>query len=108
MELLTSENNGPTAQVKVMLKDQDGNLLAAGFLNQRIGSLIVNSGNYATARIEPGNSFLSDPITFTVPTSAPFKVFIEADIQNTYYHYNKQDQVTAPNIHRKRGSGLEK
>ncbi|MBI3754827.1 MAG: hypothetical protein HY265_01515, partial [Deltaproteobacteria bacterium] len=94
MELLTSENNGQTNQVRINLKDQDGNLLATGFLNQRTGSLIINSGlpsnvsiggNYATARIEPGNSLLTDPITFTVPESAPYKVYIEADIQNTYY-----------------------
>lgn len=62
-EFLTSQNGGASSQVKVNLRDQDGNLLATGNLNQRVGSAIVDSGSYATARIEPGNSFLTDAIT---------------------------------------------
>lgn len=98
MSFLTSENNGPTGQVKVYLKDQDGNILAQGSLNQRVGAAVVNSGSYATARLNPGETFLSDPITFAVPATAPYKVVIEAQIQNTYYHYNQPDQVIAPGL----------
>ncbi|MBI1921543.1 MAG: Ig-like domain-containing protein [Geobacter sp.] len=98
MSFLTSENNGPAGQVKVYLKDQDGNVLAQGNLNQRTGSLVVNSGSYATARLNPGESFLSDPISFAVPSTAPYKVILEAQIQNTYYHYNQPDQVVAPGL----------
>lgn len=96
-EFLTSENGGPTSHVRIYLRDQDGNLLAQGSLDQRTGS-VVNSGNYATARLEPGESFLSDPITFAIPATAPSKVSIEAVIDNTYYHYNQDDQVTAPGL----------
>ncbi len=98
MEFLTSENNGKTTKVKVNLKDQDGNLLATGYLDQRIGSSIVNAAGYAVARINPGETFTTDPITFTVPQTAPYKVIIEAVIENTYYHYGKSDQVTAPGM----------
>ncbi len=97
-EILTSENNGPTAQVTVNLRDQDGNLLAQGSLDQRTGSAVVNSAGYATARLNPGENFLSDPITFTVPSNAPYKVSLETQIQNTYFHYNQPDQVTAPGL----------
>ncbi|MBI2412063.1 MAG: hypothetical protein HYV24_02490 [Deltaproteobacteria bacterium] len=94
-EFLTSRNNGPTSEVKVMLKDQDGNLLGQGYLNQRTGN-VVNSGNYALARLSPGENILTEPVTFDVPASAPYKVVIEAEIQNTYYNYNQSGMVTAP------------
>ena len=99
MEIVTSEkNNSVTRKVKVNLKDQDGNLLSTGYLDQRIGSSIVNGSGYAVARINPNESFLTDPITLPVPLSAPYKVIIEAVIENTYYHYAKSDQVTAPGM----------
>jgi fibronectin type 3 domain-containing protein len=98
MEFLTSENGGSTAQVIVYLKNQDGNILAEGRLDQRTGSQVVNSSGYATARIEPGASFLSEPIVFRVPESAPYAVVLEAVIANSYYHYNGSDQVSAPGM----------
>ncbi|MDH3973937.1 MAG: RHS domain-containing protein [Deltaproteobacteria bacterium] len=97
MEFLTSQNNGPTNHVAVYLKDEDGNVLASGRLDQRTGG-VVNSSGYASARLEPGESITTDPIIFKVPSSAPFKVYLEAVISNTYYHYGQSDQVTAPGI----------
>lgn len=101
LDLLTSENGGATAKVRVFLKDQDGNVLAQGSLNQRTGSQVVNSGGYATARIEPGESFLSDPIPFLVPASAPYRVVLEIQIDNSYYHYQQSEQVVAPGFNQK-------
>jgi len=97
-EFLTSQNGGPTSQVQITLKDQDGNVLATGKLDQRTGSQVVNSSGYATARLEPGQSFLSEAIGFTVPASAPHKVLLEAVIANTWHHYNQPDQVQAPGL----------
>ncbi|HBG08219.1 MAG: hypothetical protein A2075_13330 [Geobacteraceae bacterium GWC2_58_44] len=98
-ELVTSENSGPSGQVTVSLKDQDGNLLAKGALQQQTGA-VVNSGGYATARIEPGGSFLSDPVEFMVPSNAPDKVVIEAQIDKLWYAYNQPEQVEAPGVRR--------
>jgi hypothetical protein len=98
-EFVSSENGGPSSQVRVLLKDQDGNILAQGRLNQRAGSQIVDSGSYATVRLEPGESFLSDLIAFAVPANAPYKVILEAAIDNTWYHYKQDDQVMAPGMH---------
>lgn len=97
MEFLTSQNNGPTTQVKIMLKDQDGNMLGQGYLNQRTGK-VINSGSYAFARLNPGENMITDPITFDIPASAPYKVKLEAEIQNTYYNYNQSDMVVAPGL----------
>jgi uncharacterized membrane protein len=96
-EFITSENNGPTPNVTVSLKDQDGNLLAQGHLNQRIGD-VINVSSVAIARIEPGGNFLSEPIIFNVPASAPYKVSIEVAIDNMYYHYQQDDQVIASGL----------
>jgi RHS repeat-associated protein len=97
MEFLSSENSGSTKKVKVSLKDQDGNVLATGYLNQQTGS-VVNTGSYSVARINPNETFTTDPVTFTVPETAPYAVVIEASIENTYYHYGETDQVTAPGM----------
>lgn len=97
-EIVTSENNGASSQIIVKLRDQDGNLLSQGNLNQRTGAAVVNSSGYATARLNPGESFLTDPITFTVPGNAPYKVILDVEVQNTYYHYRQPDQVTAPGL----------
>lgn len=97
LSFVTSENTGPTSQVTVNLRDQDGNILAHGNLDQRTGA-VVNSGAFATARIEPGGNFLSDPITFVIPASAPYKVVLEAVIGTTFYHYQQDDQVVAPGL----------
>ncbi len=98
MEVVTSEAGGVTHKVKVNLKDQDGNLLSTGYLDQRIGALIVNSAEYAVARINPNETFMTDPILLPVPASAPNKVIVEAVVENTYYHYSRPDQVTAPGM----------
>jgi len=97
-EYVTSENNGPSSQMQVTLKDQDGNILAKGQMNQRSGDRIIDSGSYATLRLEPGETFLSDPITFSVPISAPTRVILEASATNSWYHYKQEDQVMAPGL----------
>lgn len=98
MEFVSSTNGGASAQVRVILRDQDSNILAQGSLAQRVGTQVVDSGAYATVRLEPGESFLSDPVTFTVPANAPYKVALEAVIDYKYYHYDQPDQVTAPGL----------
>jgi hypothetical protein len=98
MEFISSSNGGPSTQSRVILRDQDGNILAQGSMNQRAGSQVVDSGSYATVRLEPGESFLSDPVTFIVPANATYKVALEAVIDTTYFHYGQSDQVTAPGL----------
>ncbi|MFZ4858387.1 MAG: LamG-like jellyroll fold domain-containing protein [Desulfuromonadaceae bacterium] len=96
-EFLASENNGPTQQVTISLKDQDGNIISEGHLHQQTGA-VVNNGSYSVVRIEPGGTFLSDPIEFAVPENAPDKVVIEARIDTVWYAYNQTEQVTAPGL----------
>jgi len=96
MEFPTSENNGPTSKVKVNLRDQDGNILASGMLNQRTGP-VVNLGSTAVARINPAKASPRNRSPLPYGFGA-VRVTIEAVIANTYYHYGKPDQVTAPGM----------
>ncbi|MBI5694879.1 MAG: hypothetical protein HZC51_03925 [Nitrospirae bacterium] len=100
MDFVTSENGGATSRAVVTLKDEDGNVLAQGKLNQRadFSGNIINGASYAVARIAPGESFTTDEITFPVPATAPYAVVIDAAISGTYYHYDKPEQVSAPGI----------
>ena len=83
MEFLTSENSTSTKKLKITLKDEDANVLSTGYLDQRVGNAILNTGSYAVARLNPGENIITDPITISVPSSAPYKVIIEAAIENT-------------------------
>jgi fibronectin type 3 domain-containing protein len=106
MEFLTSENGGATDDVTIYLRDQDGNLLAQGQLDQQTGSQVINSSGYARAQIDPGQSFLTDPITFNVPATVSSAVVIEAIIGSTYYHYGQADVVVAPGLRQSVDAGI--
>jgi hypothetical protein len=56
----------------------------------------LDLGNYA--RLNPNENIITEPIKLQVPESAPYKVIIEASIENTYYHYGKPEQVIAPGM----------
>jgi len=97
-EIVTSENSVATSQVRLLLKDQDGNILAQSAMSQRTGSSVVDSGGYATARLNPGESFLFEPIAVNIPSNAPYKVILEAQIDTIWFHYKQDDQVKAPGM----------
>ncbi|WP_321371198.1 fibronectin type III domain-containing protein [uncultured Desulfuromusa sp.] len=101
MDLVTSRNGGVSDQIRILLKDEDGNLLGQTRLNQRSGSQVFDTAGYATARIEAGESFVTNPISIPVPELAPYKVYLEAQIDQSYYHYGQDDQVTAPGLQQK-------
>ncbi|MEK6745395.1 MAG: Ig-like domain-containing protein [Nitrospirota bacterium] len=94
IELLTSSGSQPTPDIYVLLKDQDGNVLAKGNLNQT-GAGVLNYGSHALAQVGAGGSFLSAPVQFVVPSSAPDTVYIEGYVSKIYYHYQQADQIVA-------------
>jgi fibronectin type 3 domain-containing protein len=97
MELLTSSGTEPSPDISVVLKDQDGNVLVKGNLNQK-GAGVSNYSGYALAEVPPGGSFLTAPVEMVVPSTAPDKLYVFAYVNNVYYHYRKPDQVTAGNF----------
>ena len=95
IELLTSSGHQPSADIYILLKDQDGNVLVKGNLNQEGSGVINYGGNYALAEIPPGGSFLTAPLEIIVPSTAPDTLYLYAYVKNIYYHYNKPEQLTA-------------
>lgn len=98
IDLLTSSGSQPTPDIYVLLKDQGGNVLAKGNLNQTGSGVINYGGNYALAQVGAGGSFLSAPVQFVVPSSAPDTVYIEGYVSKIYYHYQQSDQIVAGNF----------
>lgn len=92
VEVLASSGDKPSTDVYILLKDQNGNVLAKGNLYQR-GVGVINYSGYSLAEIAPGGSWLSEPVEFVVPLSATDSVYIEAYVSKIYYHYNRTDQV---------------
>ena len=94
MQLLTASGDQPSADIFVQLKDGDGNVLVTGNLNQKVNGVVNYSGGYTLAEIPSGGFFLSDPVQFTVPFSAPDKLYLYGFVKKIYYHYQQADQVT--------------
>ena len=94
IEVLTSSGDQPSPEVYVLMKDQDGNILAKGNLNQR-GIGVLNHSGYALAEIAPGETFLSEPVEFVVPAAVPDTVYLEAYVKKIYHHYQQADQIVA-------------
>ena len=94
IEVLTAAAGQSSTDVYVLLKDQNGNVIAKGNLNQK-GVGVINYSSYSLAEIPPTATFLSNPVEFVVPLTAPDKVYIEAYVTSIYFHYLQADQITA-------------
>lgn len=95
IELLTSSGGQATPDIYIELKDQDGNILVKGTLNQTGAGVINYSGAYALAEVPPGGSFLTIPMEILVPLTAPDTMYLHASVKSIYYHYKKPDQLIA-------------
>jgi len=97
IEVVTQIGDNPSPDVYVLLRDQNGNVLGKGNLKQR-GIGVINYSGYSLAEIAPGGSFLSAPVEFLIPLSAPDNVYLDAYVSNIYYHYSRPDQVIGGNL----------
>ncbi len=72
IEIITAQSNGrPSADITLYLSDKDGNVLSTGTYTQVYGSNVVNLYNGGTiARINPGETFESQPMAIAVPSGA--------------------------------------
>lgn len=98
MQLLTSIANGQSTDVKVRLKDVDGNILSEGNLLQKGGAGVINYSGYTLAEVEAGGSFTTYPVEFPVPIVMPDQGYIEAVVERTYYNYNQPGQVVGSRL----------
>ena len=88
LQVLTSQNHQPSADVQVAALDPAGNVVASANLNEQDASTL-NSANptYSLADIPPGGSFLFAPVALTIPAYVSTVTF-RATISSSFYAYN--------------------
>lgn len=104
VELLTARNGGKDAsnEVRFKLLDGDGNVLGVQAFKQTLGTGVVTLANGQTvARLAPGASYTSAPLTLAVPGSSPDQLTVRLEVDQLRYHSGQLDQIAV------RGTGTE-
>ncbi|MFT5429744.1 MAG: fibronectin type 3 domain-containing protein, partial [Myxococcota bacterium] len=99
VEIITGKGNSPSTQVRYVLSDTDGNVLATTPMKQATGEGVVTlSSGFSVARIPAGESWTSAVTSVPVPIGAPDIVVLKAVIDKVHYHVGKPDHVEIPGI----------
>jgi large repetitive protein len=95
-EILMARSNGNAAsnEVRLVLEDMQGNVLTVQPVQQFTGGVITIANGQTLARIAPGASFTSAPITIAVPLAAPDRVRLRLVIDKLHYHSGRDTHVT--------------
>ena len=95
IEIITAEaGEKPSSEITLFILDREGNVLSSTSYFQQLGENVLQlfSGRTA-ARIQPGASFVSNPMAIDVPSSAPDNIEIVLEITNLYYHSGQPDEI---------------
>ncbi|MCX2802078.1 fibronectin type III domain-containing protein [Microbulbifer thermotolerans] len=94
-EVLMARRNGrdPSDEVRIRIEDADGNLLASQPVQQFTGDVITVASGETVARLQPGETFVSDWIEVPIPQAAPDQVTVALEIDRFHYHTGKPTQV---------------
>ncbi len=96
LELITARNTGATesAEIRMALKDVEGNVLIVQPMKQVLGEGVLTLGDGTTvARIAPGATFTSAPFALPVPFAVSGQVEVQLEIDTVHYHVGRTDHV---------------
>lgn len=99
VEVVTARSHGAAAsdEVRFRLEDADGNVLATVPLHQVAGAaLFTLSGGTTVARLAPGESWLSAPVTLSVPAGAPATVRLRAMVDHLHHGVGTPGALSVP------------
>jgi fibronectin type 3 domain-containing protein len=93
-EIVTAQGNSSSPEIRLLLEDLDGNVLATTPFKQQVGSGVLTLSNGSTvARIEPDARFTADWFALPIPESAPDLVRIRLQIDQLHYHLGQTDHL---------------
>lgn len=96
IELLTATQNGrgESTDVRFVILDKDGNVLATQPYKQALGANVVSLPNGQTvARIAPGANYVSDEFSLDVPAACPTDIRVRLEVDRFRYHTGQDDAV---------------
>jgi hypothetical protein len=93
-ELVMASGTQLSNDIRLLLRDPDGNVLSTQTVQQSTGSGVITLPSGKTvARIAPGDTFLSDWFGVPIPDSAPDDVEVVLEIDQIHYHLGQADHV---------------
>lgn len=94
-EVLMARSSGKQAssELRLTLKDQDGNTLSEQAVKQATGDVITLSNGATVARIPPNGTYRSQPLEIAVPSSAPNSVRVHLELDHFRYHTGRDTYV---------------
>jgi len=99
IEIITAQGANPSAEIRFLLMDVDGNFLAEKLFKQQLGEGVITLADGTTAaRIQPGALFNSGAITIPIPQNAPDKVTVRLEISKAHYQLGKAVHVEIAGI----------
>ncbi|MCP4302979.1 MAG: hypothetical protein GY783_20530, partial [Gammaproteobacteria bacterium] len=92
--LLSRSGNKASNEVRILLLDIDGNVLAVNAVQQATGDGVVTlSDGRSVARIAAGGLFRSAWNDVDIPQSAPSRIEVVMEIDKFHYHLGQSDAV---------------
>ncbi|MCB1852736.1 MAG: right-handed parallel beta-helix repeat-containing protein [Gammaproteobacteria bacterium] len=99
----TANGSADSDEIRFELTDSDGNVLSTRPFRQVLGTGARTLPDGRTRfRIEPGETFSSDPVSLPIPLAAPDTVFVHIIIDHIYYHLGETDQVAIAGVQSRR------
>ncbi len=104
IEMVTAEpGSKASADITLYLNDGEGNTLSTGTYTQNLGPNVVTLASGRTvARIGPGETFESRPMSITVPSDAPDEMTLVLRINRIYYALGEDNEVEMSGVRTKR------
>ncbi len=99
-EVVLARNAGAQAsdQVRILVEDLDGNVLATTPVQQFTGNVVTLSNGTTVARIPAGESFTSGDLAVSVPSAAPDDVVIRLEVDQLHYRLGQPDHVSIQGV----------
>ncbi|WP_166646081.1 fibronectin type III domain-containing protein [Halospina denitrificans] len=96
MEIVTARNNGndPSDQIRLVLKDRDGNVLSSQAAKQATGSVVTNASGDTVARIAPGDTFESQAFDVLAPMSSPEDARLHLEVDQFHHQLGRDTAVS--------------
>lgn len=91
--MATQKGTKDSTEVRLVLKDLNGNVLSKQAIKQVTGDVVSVSNGDTVARIAAGGTYLSQPFEVLVPSTAPDEVVVHLEIDKFRYHTGRDTFV---------------
>lgn len=99
-ELVMATNNSKSdsTDIRLILEDLQGNLLAKKVIRQTTGGVVNVPSGHTVARVAAKSSFTSEQFTMNIPAAAPDQVRLRLVVDKYHYQLGKENHVEISGI----------